>query len=44
MSARTGEREGVDVLAVVAAGHELLAKTDGVLALCDTVKDLELLL
>ena len=41
---RTGEREGVDVLAVVAAGHELLAKTDGVLALGDVVEDLELLL
>ena len=41
---RTVQREGVDVLAVVAACHELLAKTDGVLALGDTVELLELLL
>ena len=38
---RTGERERVDVLAVVATGHVLLAKTNSVLALRDAVKDLE---
>ena len=41
---RTGQCKRVDVLAVVAACHELLAKTDGVLALGDVVEDLELLL
>ena len=41
---RTVQREGVDVLAVVTASHELLAKTNGVLALGDVVEDLELLL
>ena len=40
----TGQREGVDVLPVVAACHELLAKTDGVLALRHTVELLERLL
>lgn len=41
---RTGESDGVDVLAVVEAGHVLLAEADGVLALGDAVKGLELLL
>ena len=40
----TGQREGVDVLPVVRARHELLAETDGVLALGDTVEDLKVLL
>ena len=39
----TCEGEGVDVLAVIAACHELLAKTDSVLALGDVVEDFELL-
>ena len=43
-SGLTCQREGVDVLSVVAARHEALAKTDGVLALGYTVEDLELLL
>jgi hypothetical protein len=41
---RTGEGKGVDVFAVVTAGHELLAKADGVLALGNTVEDLKILL
>ena len=40
----TGERERVDVLAVIAASHELLAEADSVLALGYVVKLLELLL
>ncbi len=42
--ARTGEGEGVDVLAIVTACHELLTKTNGILALGDAVEDFELLL
>ena len=41
---RTGERKGVDILAVVTASHELLAETDSVLALGNVVEHLELLL
>jgi hypothetical protein len=41
---RTRQRKRVDVLTVVRACHELLAKTDGVLALGDAIKDLEVLL
>jgi hypothetical protein len=41
---RTSERKGVDVLTVIRAGHELLSKTNGVLALGDTVEHLEILL
>ena len=40
----TSKSEGVDVLAVVTARHELLAKTNGVFALGYIVKHLELLL
>ena len=40
----TRQGEGVDVFAVVAAGHVLLAEADGVLALCNAVKDLEFFL
>ena len=41
---RTGQCKRVDILAVVAACHELLAKTNGVLALGDAVEHLKLLL
>jgi hypothetical protein len=40
----TSESERVDVFTVIGAGHELLAKANGVLALCDTIKDFEVLL
>ena len=39
----TSQGEGVDVLPVIASRHELLAKTDGVLALGDVVEDFEFL-
>ena len=39
---RTGEGDGVDVLLVVGEGHVFLSETDGVLALTDPVKVLEL--
>ena len=41
---QTGERKRVDVLAVIAASHELLAEADSVLALGYVVELLELLL
>ncbi len=41
---RTGQEESVDVLPVVAAGHELLAETNSVLALGNAVELLELFL
>ena len=41
---RTGQCKRVNILAVVAACHELLAKTNGVLALGNTIELLELLL
>ncbi|KAI0766070.1 hypothetical protein BC629DRAFT_906825 [Irpex lacteus] len=41
---RTGQEESVDVLPVVAAGHELLAETNGILALGDAVELFELFL
>lgn len=40
----TRESERVDVFAVVAEGHVLLAEADGVLALGDTVEHLEVFL
>jgi len=39
--ARTVQRERVDILTVVAAGHVLLTETDGVLASCDSIENLE---
>lgn len=38
----TGEKEGVDVLAVVAEGHTLLAEANGVLARRNAVESLEI--
>lgn len=40
----TAQSKGVDVLPVVCAGHVLLAKTNGVLALGDAVENLKILL
>ena len=40
----TGQRERVDVLAVIGASHVRLAKTNGVFALRDTIEDFEVFL
>ena len=39
----TAQREGVNVFPVIGAGHVLLTKANGVLALGDTIENLEVL-
>ncbi len=41
---RTGQCDGVDILAVIDTGHVLLAEAYGVLALGDIVEDFEFFL